>query len=230
VLSLALLLIALLNSTALAQSFLPGHGPNLPPLPPSGIQNLRPIKPTEAPNPNPPINSEPYTGGRTGTDTGSGSPPSYPAPASLYFVITVCANTTDATPQCLSQSVEEAKERLVDMYKDAALRQYSYGQLRIVFPRLVSRTQQLEALIKMEKAALAMVEAKMRADITRLSRPWDWIVEREHAVREWQIQADSEAERGSNWQHNWGTNSHDFGRSNALRQLQKINLSGWGRT
>ena len=105
----------------------------------------------------------------------------------------------------------------------------------------MSETEQLRFIAKIEKAALAVAAARMQADVAKLT-PFEWDTDQERSdkqavvdneankVTQWKEKASSEANRGSNLSHDWSSNTHRFNEGNAYRQLQHINISGWGGT
>jgi hypothetical protein len=171
--------------------------------------------PTPAPNPN------------------DGPPP--PVTFGQTFVIAVCINTSEVTDDCLNQGKSKAATKLSELY----LKKLAEDKLVLQFPDIMSRTEQLRFLVKVEIQTIKAVEATMNADIAKLT-PFSWDTEQDkqskqavvdadnRKVQAWAQEARSEANRGSNWSHNWSSNQHTFNfQSGAYQQAQSINLNGW---
>ena len=130
----------------------------------------------------------------------------------------------------------EAATKLSELY----LKKLTVDKLVLQFPDIMSRAEQLSLLVKVEIQTIAAVEAKMNADIAKLTPfPWDAEQDRQRKqavvdednrkVQAWARKARSEANSGSNWSHNWSSNQHTFDfQSEAYQQAQSINLNGWG--
>jgi hypothetical protein len=209
---------------------------NLTPLEP---MHVAPLPDYVGPAPQPLVHVAPIPAGPASS---SGDGPNGPPPISMgqAFVIAVCANTSDVSDSCLEQSAAQAAERLSQIYLRQWANKVITTNLAIRFPNVMARVDQYRFLTKIEKVAVAAVAAKMQADVDSL-KPFAWDSEATKAAKweavrndrtaasNWQQSATSSAESGSNWSHNWSSNTHTFHEGTAFRQLKQINLSGsWG--
>lgn len=217
-----------------------------PPLPVTPITpiypSVRPIPVPIAPLPPPPFNPPPsvYVApipiAPAPPPAGGNAPPINVEQA---YVIAVCANASDVSTQCLQQSAAEAAEKLSRMYMRQWAKRVLLHNLSIRFPKTISPMDQFRFLTRIEKTAIAAIQAKIQADIESL-RPfegdtaatkaakWESVRKDRIAVNNWARNATSAAESNSNWSHDWSSNTHRFNEGNAFRQLKQISISGWG--
>lgn len=188
--------------------------------------------PMPAPTPTPAPTPQPAPAPAPNPNGGSRPPVTF----GQTFVIAVCINASDVTDDCLQEGKWEAATKLSELY----LKKLTVDKLVLQFPDIMSRAEQLSLLVKVEIQTIAAVEAKMNADIAKLTPfPWDAEQDRQRKqavvdednrkVQAWARKARSEANSGSNWSHNWSSNQHTFDfQSEAYQQAQSINLNGWG--
>ena len=158
---------------------------------------------------------------------GAGGGGRSPAPSEQYFVIAVCAAANDPTPGCLSKSLREARDKLVEMYVEAYRNGVARAHLRLIFPTWLDRAEQFKHIRDLNKKAVEFAIQVMRADVATLT-PYDWRVEQERRLNEWALRATKEADAGGGSKEE-SSQSHVFGSSPALEQLKHINISGWGK-
>ena len=143
---------------------------------------------------------------------------------------------SDYSDECLHQGELRAVAQIAQFYKDSYIKGELEQGLSIMFPSAMSRTKQLRFIAKVENKAIDAVVTVMKADVAKLT-PFEWDSEAVKAqkraaaedsrreVRHWENEARSDADKGSNWSHDWSSNSHDLmNDSHAFRQLQTINI------
>jgi hypothetical protein len=144
------------------------------------------------------------------------------------FVVGVCLNDSNISDKCLNDSTRSAADHLAWMFAKAYARSEIARELRVYFPNVMSRTEQIRELYRMEDKAIKAAEFIMRSDVARLT-PFDWRVQQNARIDNWVNRASSDAASGNNWEHSG--NGHTFHEGNAYRQLRQINLNGhWGGT
>ena len=198
---------------------------------------FRPINPGPI-NPGPinpgPINPGPINPG----PINPGPPPNPPTTSGQAFVVAVCAGTSDLSDDCLRRGELEATEELGEFYVRQYAKRVIMNSLTLRFPHVMSRPDQLRFLAKVEKQTLKVAEAQLKADVATLT-PFRWDTEQDRqnkqtvvnetarTVKQWGDKARSEADKGSNWSHDWSSNSHKFNEGEAFKQLKHISIRGW---
>lgn len=164
-----------------------------------------------------------------------------PAAFEQTFAVAVCSGTSDFSDDCLKRGELEATEKLVEFYAGQYARKIVNGTLTLTLPDVLSRTEQLRFIATIEKAALSAAVARMQSDVAKLT-PFRWETAEEKAdkqaavdadgkkVKQWEQKAKSEADNGSNWSHDWSSNTHKFKEGTAYKQLKSISIGGWGGT
>jgi hypothetical protein len=164
-----------------------------------------------------------------------------PAAFEQTFTVAVCAGTSDFSDDCLKRGELEATEKLVEFYAGQYARKIVNGTLTLTLPDVLSRAEQLRFIATIEKAALSAAVARMQSDVAKLT-PFRWETAEEKAdkqaavdadgkkVKQWEQKAKSEADNGSNWSHDWSSNTHKFKEGTAYKQLKSISIGGWGGT
>lgn len=164
-----------------------------------------------------------------------------PAAFEQTFAVAVCAGISDFSDDCLKRGELEATEKLVEFYAGQYARKIVNGTLTLTLPDVLSRTEQLRFIATIEKAALSAAVARMQSDVAKLT-PFRWETAEEKAdkqaavdadgkkVKQWEQKAKSEADNGSNWSHDWSSNTHKFKEGTAYKQLKSISIGGWGGT
>lgn len=189
---------------------------------------------TPAPTPTPPLPPPP-----PGASSGGENPVS----AAVAYVVAVCIFSSNLSDDCLRSGELEATARLSELYGKQYLKRLITSSLTLRFPNVMARTEQIRFLAKIEKQAIKSVVAMMQRDVAKLARsPFKWETQQERQakeafvqnearrVKQWEQDAISEANRGSNWSHDRPSNSHTFQTGSAFRQLQHISIRGWGGT
>jgi hypothetical protein len=151
----------------------------------------------------------------------------------------------------LNSGERDASEKLADLYLEEYRKKRLEHTLTLYFPLAMERTEQIRFLEKVEKRAVNTVAAILRQDVAKLT-PFRWDTEQERQqkeaavrdtvrqVNQWEEDARSEVNQGSNWSHEWSSRgapmaasvggSHTFRPGHAYSQLRHISIHGWGGT
>ena len=145
-------------------------------------------------------------------------------PFDQVLAVTVCGDVATQSDDCVKRGEQEATEKLSDFYAAQYARKETNNSLTVTFPRTMSRAEQLRSISRIEKAALTVAITRMEADAAkqtqdRKQKPAD---AKDRKLKQWEETAQSEAEKGSNWKHDWSTNTHRFSEGDAYKHLKNI--------
>ncbi|MFL6518733.1 MAG: hypothetical protein ACJ8NS_00775 [Chthoniobacterales bacterium] len=212
----------------------PASAPAMPPMPSmiNPSSNIQPLTPVPL-NPTPPTRQSMRQTVQTPDPMGPGGPRAGALPQTPFdqvMAVAVCGETKTPSDDCVKHGEEEATEKLSDFYAAQYAKKEMNSSLTVSFPKTMSRSEQLRAIARIEKAALAAAITKMEVDIARQTedRPDKQTVADPNTrkLKQWAEKANSEAEKGSNWTHDWSSNTHKFTEGDAYRQLKNITKSG----
>ena len=153
-------------------------------------------------------------------------------------MVAVCAGIGNYSDECQQRGELEATEKLIQFYVKQYAKRLIQNSLTVHFPDVASQTEQLRFLSKVEKQVIKAVELKLKTDVAQLT-PFHWDTEQDRlnkqavvdetakTVKKWGDKARSEADDGSNWSHDWSSNSHKFNEGEAYQQLKHISIHGW---
>jgi hypothetical protein len=165
-----------------------------------------------------PIASPPGGGPGPGGD-GSGPP------IVRAIVISVCVYDTDYNDGCWQKSWEDAVKQLTANYMVAVRDEVIKNALELRFPAAIAATDQLRFISKLEGTVVKVVAAQLRNNVRTIT-PFYWRDEDTRQINQWEAQATSRAATGSNWRHDWQSNTHTVRLGNAYAQALSINLHG----
>jgi len=150
------------------------------------------------------------------------------------YITAACYQSDDASEEC-SRSLSTAADALSDAMVEEAVRAASKKTLSIHFPSVVAKAEQIKLLFDLENKAIYLTQWKINADVKKLGvfstrQPLFFEVQAEIArdailLNKIHKEAVEQANRGTNWDHNWKTGTHTF-RSNAYDQAVQIHFSG----
>jgi hypothetical protein len=194
--------------------------------------NIQPLTPTPL-NPTPASRQSMKQVMQTPDPSGPGGSRSEALPQTSFdqaLAVAVCADAQKPSDDCMKQSEQEATGKLSEFYAAQYAKKEMHSSLTVTFPKVMTRTEQLRSIARIEKAALAAAVARMRADVAKLTP--ERVDSRVAAnasgkkLKQWEESAESEAEKGSNWTHDWTSNTHRFTEGAAYKQLKSISLGG----
>jgi hypothetical protein len=212
----------------------PASAPAMPPMPSmiNPSSNVQPLTPTPL-NPTPPTRQSMRQTVQTPDPMGPGGLRAGALPQTPFdqvMAVAVCGDTKNPSDECVKHGEEEATEKLSDFYAAQYAKKEMNSSLTVTFPKTMSRTEQLHSIVRIEKAALTAGIAKMEAEVSRqtVDRADKQTVAdpNSNKLKQWEEKANSEAEKGSNWTHDWSSNTHKFTEGDAYRQLKSIATSG----
>jgi hypothetical protein len=150
------------------------------------------------------------------------------------YITAACYQSDDASEEC-SRSLSTAADALSDAMVEEAVRAASKKTLSIHFPSVVAKAEQIKLLFDLENKAIYLTQWKINADVKKLGvfstrQPLFFEVQAEIArdailLNKIHKEAVEQANRGTNWDHNWKTGTHTF-RSNTYDQAVQIHFSG----
>jgi hypothetical protein len=212
----------------------PASAPAMPPMPSmiNPSSNIQPLTPT-ALNPTPPTRQSMRQTVQTPDPMGPGGPRAGALPQTPFdqvMAVAVCGDAKNPSDDCVKHGEEEATEKLSDFYTAQYAKKEMNSSLTVSFPKTMSRSEQLRSIVRIEKTALTAAITKMEAGVAKQTedRPDKQTVADPNSkkLKQWEEKANSEAEKGSNWTHDWSSNTHKFTEGDAYRQLKSITASG----
>jgi hypothetical protein len=194
--------------------------------------NIQPLTPVPL-NPSPPTRQSMKQVFQTPDPAGPGGSHSGALPQSPFdqvMAVAVCAEINNPSDDCVKRGEQQATEKLSDFYAAQYAKKEMNSSLTVSFPKTMSRTEQLRSIVRIEKAALTAAITKMEADAvnqTPARTEKQTVADADgKKLKQWEEKAKSEAEKGSNWTHDWSSNTHKFTEGDAFRQLKSIPISG----
>jgi hypothetical protein len=233
------------SSLALAQTTTVNPPPIMPPPMPAAPPPVAPMminpsinmQPINSPQPNlTPATRQSLQQSTQTTDPlgpgGSHSGPLPPTPLDQALTVAVCGDSEKRSDECLGRGEREAIEKLSEFYATQYAKKVMNSSFTVTFPKALSRTDQLGSIARIEKAALAAAVTQMEADVAKLTATKSDNEKQAimnasgKKVKQWEQSATSEADNGSNWTHDWTSNTHRFTEGDAYRQLKSISING----
>src|SRR5436190_705881 len=203
----------------------------LPPTMPSMINpssNIQPITPSPL-NPTPPTRQSMRQTVQTPDPMGPGGSHSGALPQGPFdqvLAVAVCGDLKNQSDDCVKRGEQEATEKLSDLYAAQYAKKEMTSSLTLTFPKTMSHTEQLHSIARIEKAVLSAAITKIEAEATKQTHdPADKQTAADangKKLKQWEETAKSEAEKGSNWKHDWSSNTHRFTEGDAYKQLKSI--------
>src|SRR3954453_569677 len=89
------------------------------------------------------------------------------APFDQALAVAVCADAQKQSDDCVKRSEQEATEMLSEFYAAQYAKKEMHSSLTVSFPKVMTRTEQLRSITRIEKAALAAAVTKMQTDVTK---------------------------------------------------------------
>ena len=185
----------------------------------TGLPDLRDRGPDLGPAPN----LGPSYG--SGAGGGSGGGPGTGATIANAAVIGVCMADSNYNDGCWSNSLFEASSRLTEIYLKMIGKKIVTNSLVLRFPNAMAETDQLRFIQKLEDKVVKLVAAKLRHDVQSIT-PFNWRMANYQQINEWEARANSQTSTGSNWSHDWPSNTHTAQLGYAYGQALSINLHG----
>ncbi len=152
-----------------------------------------------------------------GSAAGGGSGGNFHKAQTVYIAI-VCTQITDGSAEC-QRGVRGATEALRVSMAQEGSDEVLKDMVKIGFPALLNRTEQLQFLKKMEESAISTMELTLNLQLKTLtafqqSLPADKamtaIHQDEQSLNQINQEARREAASGQNWTHQWETNTHTY--------------------
>jgi hypothetical protein len=150
------------------------------------------------------------------------------------FITVACYKSDDGSAEC-SRNLDTAIDTLTDAMVEEAVSTASKKVLKVHFPSVVDRAEQIKLLFDLESKAIYLTQMKINADVKRLGvfstrQPSFYEVQAEIArdailLNNIHQEALEQANRGTNWDHNWKTGTHAF-QSNAYEEASQIHFTG----
>ena len=226
--------LAVAQTTTLPVNPPPAIAPPPAPVMPSMINpstNLQPLTPAPL-NPTPPTRQSMKQTAQTPDPMGPGGSRSgalLQNPFDQVLAVAVCADLKNQSDECVKRGEEEATEKLSDFYAAQYAKKEVNSALTVSFPKTMSRSEQLRSIARIEKAAVMAAITRMEIDAAKQAQE---SADKQTAdangkkLKQWEETAKSEAEKGSNWTHDWSSNTHRFTEGDAYKQLKSIPVSG----
>lgn len=157
--------------------------------------------------------------------------------ASLAFTVSVCLADVEYSIACRERGLLEATKRLEQIYLDDFTTRKAAGSLKIWFPLVTDRNEQLLFLREAEERAIRNALVKLQAEFDRqINTPTNPLdqnslttsaqemgsQEPNSLLQKWREDATVEARRGTNWSHEWSSRTHSYQLGQALRDLVQI--------
>jgi hypothetical protein len=186
-----------------------------------GIEMPKGLTTVEPPQLTPGISGAGAVPGISGNGGPSGgNPPPMNLPRA--YVGSVCVYDSDYGRECGNRTVEQAAEKLGEIYADLVLDEVKKRVFQLVLPGSVESFR--EILEDVEKRSVKVTEALLRAQVARLT-PFEWQSDANRQISNWLIQADRAAKTGENWSNNGNTHTFRSPRlGSAYGQAAGINL------
>ncbi|MEY2547992.1 MAG: hypothetical protein QOD64_574 [Verrucomicrobiota bacterium] len=190
--------------------------------------NVQPITPSPL-NPTPATRQSMRQTVQTPDPMGPGGPRSGAVPQGPFdqvLAVAVCGDLKNQSDDCVKRGEEEATEKLLDLYAAQYAKKEKTSSLTVSFPKTMSRTEQLRSITRIERAVLSAAITKIEAEAAKQTQdPADKQTAADangKKLKQWEETAKSEAEKGSNWTHDWSSNTHRFTEGDAYKQLKSI--------
>jgi hypothetical protein len=163
--------------------------------------------------------------------------------ASLAFTVSVCLADVEYSIACWERGLLEATKRLEQIYLDDFTTRKVAGSLKIWFPLVTDRNEQLRFLREAEERSIKNAVVKLQAESDRqINTPTNPLDPNslttsaqegdetnnlgrqrvQQLLQKWREDASMEARRGTNWSHDWSSRTHSYQLGQALHNLVQI--------
>jgi hypothetical protein len=164
---------------------------------------------------------------------------------SLAFTVSVCLADVEYSIACRERSLAEAAKRLEQIYLDDYVKGKAAGSLKVWFPLVTERSEQLRFLREAEERAIKTVAAKLLLEVDQPitsqmhspginspetnvpeqhGRPEGLVRQPNQQLQKWRESASLEARRGTNWSHDWSSRTHSYQPGSALHELVRLGI------